>query len=327
MSPDSAQAGNGRPGPGADAARSSDQGEAVRCVDCVVIGAGPAGMTAALYLRRYHRDIAVLDAGDSRARWIPTSHNCPGFPGGVSGDELLARLRVQAAEYGVQVHPTRVTVLKQLADGGFSLEDDSGTRWQSRTVLLATGIVDVLPDVPWLEDAVGNGAMRLCAICDGYEASDTAVAVYGPLESALRHGIFMRSYSSSVTVVASDDAAPDEASRGQADEAGVRIMPRPQALEFDGTRCVFVAADGERVAFDTVYPVLGSRSQSQLAIDLGADVDEEGDLVVTKKQQTSVAGLYAIGDVVSAINQISVAVGHAAVAATEIHNALPGNPR
>lgn len=300
--------------------------QTARFHDCIVIGAGPAGMTAALYLRRFHRDIVVLDAGNSRARWIPRSHNCPGFPDGVTGDELLARLRDQAVEYDTTVTRAKAAQLEHV-EGGFRVTDTGGNQYHARTALLATGIVDVLPDKPWVEDAVACGAMRLCAICDGFEASDDRLAIYGPLPSAFEHAQFMRTYSADVALVPSNDTAPDAKMRSDAQAAGIELMPRPRELVFDGTRCGFIDAEGKRRMFDTVYPVLGSRSQADLAMALGARVDEDQELIVSREQMTSVDGLYAIGDVVSALNQISVAVGHAAIAATEIHNVLPRNLR
>jgi thioredoxin reductase (NADPH) len=294
--------------------------------DCIVIGAGPAGMTAALYLNRFHRNVTVLDAGNSRARWIPRSHNCPGFPDGVSGEELLERLRAQAGDYGTRVTRAKASRLERV-DGGFRVTDSQGEQYHGRTVLLATGIEDVLPPQPWVEQAVDCGAMRLCAICDGFEASDDDLAVYGPLRSGFEHAKFMRTYSARVTLVQSDDAEVDAELRERAEDCGVALMGKPRDLLFDGARCGFLDANGKRRNFDTIYPVLGSRSQATLAIALGASVDEENELVVTPDQMTSVDGLYAIGDVVSALNQISVAVGHAAVAATTIHNVLPRNLR
>jgi thioredoxin reductase (NADPH) len=294
--------------------------------DCVIIGAGPAGMTAALYLNRFHRNVAVLDAGNSRARWIPRSHNCPGFPDGVSGDELLERLRTQAVDYGTVVTQANAAQL-ECVDGGFRVTDARGVQYHGRTVLLATGIEDVLPQQPWVEEAVECGAMRLCAVCDGFEASDDDIAVYGPLRSAFEHAKFMRTYSATVTLVQSDDTQVDAELRQRAESCGIALMEKPSELLFDGSRCSFVGTDGERRDFDTVYPVLGSRSQATLAIALGARVDDEDELIVSEHQMTSVDGLYAIGDVVSALNQISVAVGHAAVAATTIHNVLPRNLR
>jgi len=314
-------------GAGRDPRREpEDAGGTRQLHDCVVIGAGPAGLTAALYLRRFHRDIAVLDAGNSRARWIPSSHNCPGFPDGVSGDDLLARMREQASDYGTLLKKARATRLEKV-EQGFLVHDAQGGQYLTRTVLLATGLVDVLPEVDWAEPAVACGAMRLCAICDGFEASDEDLAVYGPLPSAFGHARFMRSYSARVTLVPSSEVEPDQAMRDAARQAGIEMLQRPRGLVFEDGRCGFVDASGHTRWFDTVYPVLGGRSQSALAIELGARVDEASELVVDRDQMTSVEGLYAVGDVVSALNQISVGIGHAAIAATHIHNALPRNPR
>ena len=103
-------------------------------LDCLVVGAGPAGLVAATYLARFRRRIAVVDAGASRARWIPTSHNCPGFPLGVSGTTLLARLREQAEEHGVVVTPGRIDWLLQ--------------RERADVVVLETGANDGLRALP-----------------------------------------------------------------------------------------------------------------------------------------------------------------------------------
>ena len=292
--------------------------------DCAIVGAGPAGLTAALYLRRFHRDIVVFDADRSRAKWIPESHNCPGFPQGVSGTAFLDKLREQASHYGVDVLPKRIQSLARTgADFVLRAGPDS---WRAKSVLLATGIVDELPDAPWVEDAIQATAMRLCAICDGYEASDGRLATFGKLDDAIPHAIFLRSFSKHVIAAGSDGNGADEALLAKARQAGVEVLSGVRTLAYDGTHCQVIDADGGAHAFDALYPVLGCHAQSELATAIGAAVDDNGELIVAKDQLTSVPGLYAIGDVVSAINQISVATGHAAIAATAIHNALPANP-
>src|SRR5690606_15067921 len=98
---------------------------------------------------------------------------------------------------------------------------------------------DVLPPQPWVEKAIDCRAMRLCAICDGFEASDDDLAVYGPLRSAFEHARFMRTFSATVTLVQSDDAEPDAELRQCAEDCGVTLMKKPHELLFDGTRCGF----------------------------------------------------------------------------------------
>lgn len=290
-------------------------------VDCLVVGAGPAGLTAATYLARFGRRIAVVDAGQSRARWIPTSHNCPGFPFGVGGDELLGKLRDQACKYGVEVQEARIDALQRDGDGFVA---SAGERqWCARHVILACGVVDRVPDVDGVESAIATGAVRLCAICDGYEARDERIGVYGPIDEAIGHALFLRAYSRTVAAVAADDASPSPEKRREAEAAGVAVRSRPASLAIGDDGCVVVGSNGERETFDTLYPVLGSDARTELALRLGADCDDNKELLVDAMQQTSVDGLYAVGDMVSALNQISVAVGHAAVAATAVHNRLP----
>ncbi|MEG3184242.1 NAD(P)/FAD-dependent oxidoreductase [Novilysobacter erysipheiresistens] len=195
--------------------------------------------------------------------------------------------------------------------------------FSARKVILATGCQDVMPDLAGLEDAVGCGAIRLCPVCDGYEAIDHDIAVHGPLASAADHAVFIRTFSRRVAVVPTDDST-DAATRARLADAGIAITGVGRELSFDGSRCSFLI-EGQRRPFDVVYSMLGTRQNSGLAISLGAATDEEGALRVDRDQMTSVPGLYAIGDVVSALNQIAVATGHAAIAATHVHNALPTN--
>jgi thioredoxin reductase (NADPH) len=294
--------------------------------DCLIVGAGPAGLTAATYLARFHRRVVVVDAGKSRARWIPTSHNCPGFPFGIAGPALLERLREQAREYGVDITAGSVGRLEREA-GHFRATGDDGANWAARYVILATGIIDAMPAMPGLEDAIARNVVRLCAVCDGYEASDERIAVFAPVDVAIRHALFLRTFSRQVSAVRSEPGAPSPDCARAAQDAGIALLPPSVSLRHDGRCCVFAFDDGSEQRFDTVYPVLGGEAQSQLATALGAAVDDNDELHTGGDRQTSVDGLYAIGDVVSALNQISVAVGHAAIAATAIHNRLPRNFR
>src|SRR5688572_6394811 len=177
-------------------------------IDCLVVGGGPAGLTAATYLARYRRRPVLVDAGRSRARLIPASHNAPGFPFGVAGNELLARFRTHAQEHGVTMVEATVDALR-LEDGLFAAT--AGTQaWRARCVILATGIVDRLPDVEDAEAAIACGALRLCAICDAYEARDEAIAVMAEPEVALSHARFLRTFSRQVHALDAGDGSWDD---------------------------------------------------------------------------------------------------------------------
>ncbi|BDU16942.1 NAD(P)/FAD-dependent oxidoreductase [Lysobacter auxotrophicus] len=290
-------------------------------LDCIVVGGGPGGLTAATYLARYRRSVRVFDTGCTRAGWIPKSRNCPGFPHGVGGEELLQRMRDQALKFDVETVPEEVTALHRIGDG-FRIRHGE-TELLARHVILATGCEDVTPSLDGMEKAIECGAVRMCPICDAYEAIDTTIAVHGPADKNVSHARFLRTYSAKVTLVPSSDEIGDD-TRAQLARDGIELTSVPTSLVFDGERCVF-ALDGAPRAFDVVYPMLGLISRSSLAVGAGAECDEDGALIVDAHQMTSVDGLYAIGDVVSALNQISVATGHAAIAATDVHNRLGAN--
>jgi thioredoxin reductase (NADPH) len=295
--------------------------------DCVVIGAGPAGTMAALYLQRFCRDVVVIDAGSSRTRYIDSSRNCPGFPYGIGGKELLERLRQQADTHGVEVVNDRVIRVRLAPDGRFAVDSASDT-WLARSVIIATGVVDRLPRWPQVENAIHQGLVRLCAVCDAYEAEDKRIAVYGTAADGVGHAAFLRTFSTRVSLVLPPGArlAPD--ARAQAAALGITLLhaPEDKCSLADGAFCV-ETADGVRHLHDRVYISLGAAAQTSMVDGVGVLMVEEGEVQVDDKCETSVAGIYAIGDAVSALNQIGVAFGHAAIAATAIHNRLERNPR
>ena len=295
----------------------------MRSVDCLVVGAGPAGLTASLYLARFRRDIAVIDSGQSRARYIPRTRNYPGFPDGISGPELLDRLRAQAERYGARIETGLMESLARDGDGFVATIGDD--RIRAQRVLLATGIVDKEPEMRDFKEAVQHGCIRLCPICDGFEVTDTAVAVYGPAEDAAGHALFIRSFVREATVLVPRGGEPLAANeRERLERCGVHIVDSPVAEIYMTAdhRAGVRTADGRTLVFDTLYPALGERPRVEPALELGAKCDELGRLLVDAHQQTSIPGLYAAGDAVATLHQISVATGEAAIAATAIHNAL-----
>ncbi|HEX2827261.1 MAG TPA: NAD(P)/FAD-dependent oxidoreductase [Burkholderiales bacterium] len=293
-------------------------------LDCLIIGGGPAGLITATYLARYRRDTRIVDAGGSRASLIPTSHNYPGFPDGISGREILVRLREQARRYGAKLTAGNVEHLEIAADGTFRAR--VGTEVvEARTVVIATGAMDVEPALPNIQDAIRSGLVRHCPICDGYEVIDKEVAVIGRGVRGVNEARFIRHYTDKLTLFTlgtpHEIAAED---RAALDACGIRVVDETLAevCTHEGRIVGLRTRDGTIHSFDTLYSALGCRIRSDLAQAVGAKCDDVGQIVVDDRLRTTMPGLYAVGDVCNDLNQIAVGAGHAAIAATTIHNAF-----
>lgn len=293
-----------------------------KVVDCAVIGAGPGGLTAAIYLRRYRRDIIIIGNDESRASLIPLSHNYPGFPEGIPGKELLKRLATQLKTYGTEV--TNDTVINLKKNGAQFEIIGNKIRILANKVILATGVIDIEPALPNLKDAVKNGLIRHCSICDAYEVIDQKIGVIGTGNKGIGEAIFLKHYSPKVTLLTLGDQNNISSKKlAELATAGIELIQDPiSKVEVnDMTISSLITQSGEVHEFDTIYSALGTIVRSNLAIQLGAK-NINHFLLVDNHQETSVAGLFAIGDIVLGLNQICVATAHGAIAATQIHNSL-----
>jgi thioredoxin reductase (NADPH) len=286
--------------------------------DALIIGAGPAGLTAAIYLGRFRRRCLVLEDGHSRARWIPASHNIPGFTAGIGGSEFLSALKEQALKYGAQIRHSRVSSITKAGEL-FIVHTAHGTL-SSRYVLIATGVRDHLPPIEGASEAVLRSLLRCCPICDAFEAIDKRIGVIGDGALGVREAQFLSHYSDRVSLLHIGTSMIDPANvLSESNIEGLSI--KLSDLHIHQERVTLCAATGER-SFDVLYLALGCSSQHALARSLGAGCDEQGALVVNGHQETTVSGLYAAGDVVRGLNQVVIAAAESAIAATDIHNKL-----
>ncbi len=292
------------------------------CFDCLVIGGGPAGLTSAIYLARFHLSLKVVDAGKSRASLIPCSHNHAGYPDGISGEKLVALMAEQAQKYGASIVAGRVTRIDRI-EGGFQAEWGEGSV-TARKVLLATGVTNRRPpmDEKLHDEALAGGLIRYCPICDGYEVTDKKLGVIGSGGHGVAEAVFLRGFTEDITLIAPDKAHDlAEADRQLLRDYGIEAVDGPCQAVAAHEDCIVVDTAEGHYTFDSVYPALGSDIHVELALQLGAEL-KDGMLVVDSHQRTSVPGLYAAGDVVLGLDQISHAMGEGGVAATTIRNDL-----
>ncbi|MGQ3357011.1 MAG: NAD(P)/FAD-dependent oxidoreductase [Phreatobacter sp.] len=263
--------------------------------DCVIIGGGPAGLTAALYLARFRRSALVLDRGASRAKLIPLIRNMPGFPDGISGQALLERLTRQLLPYGRQPLSADVLAVQRHAQG--FLVTSTHPPVIGRTVIFATGVVDVRPSIAGHDDAVRDGLIRYCPVCDGYEVAGKHVGLLVPPESAASKAQYLRRFT---------------------DRLDVQLIEPRASVEVE-RRGAGIARVGCGRTWDTLYAAMGSEPQSALASALAVALNKSGCILTGDHQQTSAAGVYAVGDVAAGLDQITVAMGQAALAASHIN--------
>ena len=239
--------------------------------DGIIIGTGTAGLTAAIYLARFHLRIRLFDCGSSRAALIPRTHNHAGYPGGVKGTELLRLMLEQADEFGATREQAEVTEIVPTGDTFDVRVGDH--RYPARSVLLATGVVNRRPDMAGdvHDEALARGLLRYCPICDGYEVTDKRVGVIGTGDHGMKEALFLRGFTRDVTLIAPGAAHElDATCRAKLEDAGIVHVDGPCTPIRIAGDAIEVTTPGGALRFDSVYPALGSTIRSSLAVAAGA---------------------------------------------------------
>jgi thioredoxin reductase (NADPH) len=295
--------------------------------EVVVVGGGPAGLTAALYTTRLGHDTAVVDRGGGRAAMMLDTHNVIGVPEEVSGNQFLATAREQLEEYGADLVRDFVSGIERDADGRFRLTAGNGT-YLAEQVVLATGFSDERPDPPL--PRTGRG-LHYCLHCDAYMFVDEPVYVMGHGDSAAYVAMIMLNFTDDVDLLlrGADTEWSEETGRLlrahpvdliEAEVTGVNNGDDGwlESLEFE---------DGTVREYTGGFAMYGSNYNTELAAEIGCDLTDGGTVDVDDHGRTSVEGVYAVGDVTPGHNQIPVAMGQGAKAGIAIHMDLREFPR
>ena len=291
----------------------------------MVVGGGPAGLSAATWAARYRRSVLVVDSGEYRNRWAAKSH---GYLGSDPSDPmaLLERSRKELARYPeVAFCSGRATAARRDPDGRFVVtvdgEDHAGLR-----LVLAMGVVDAFPEVDGFFDHYGKSVFH-CATCDGYEAQDRSVVILGWGEQVVAFAVGMLDWAHRLTVVTGgrplegDDRHRRLLARhdiGLVEDGAVAFVGAPGALR--GVRL----ASGQVLDADLVFFSIAHRSRLELARQLGCEIDESDCLCVDRDGRTSVDGCYAAGDITPGFQLVAIAVGEGAAAGVAAAISLQG---
>jgi len=292
--------------------------------DCVIIGGGPAGLSAALQLARSNRQVIVVDGARGRSTFRQVNHNYLGFPGGVAARDLRALGRQQVGMYPVAFVDDEVSSLK-LVRGVFQAELGSSRTVRARSAVLATGVTDDFPDVSGWQDYVGR-SLFWCIVCDGYAARGKRVVAVGNHTDAAVTALQFLHFTPTVSLVTNNlQCALDGRCKGKLARHGVELFTG-ELTEFfgdDGILCGVGLADGRSLAVDFVFSLQGSAPNSALAKGAGASCDQDGYVKVDEEQHTNVPGLFAAGDLSNRhAHQVATAVHEGLTAATAAHHFL-----
>jgi thioredoxin reductase len=294
---------------------------ASRTWDCIVVGAGPAGLNAALVLGRARRRVLVLDSAQPRNYATHEMHGVLGHDG-LDPADLRARGRAELARYGVEVLTAEVEEANVL-DGAARIRSARGAD-VGRTVLLATGMLDEVPDIPGFAEVWGTSA-HTCPYCDGFEHRDERLAVLAAGAHGEHLAVLLRQWSNDVLLLTNGphDLAADQLAR--VDALGIRVVETPVvALDSDGTgRLRRICLDGgEKLDRDALFFYAGWQLRNDVARALGCDLRDDGSVAIDASQATTVDRIYAAGNCADPRALVPAAAGAGVTAAVTINARL-----
>jgi thioredoxin reductase len=292
--------------------------------DVVIVGGGPAGLSAALVLGRCRRTVIVCDTGTPRNR---ASRHLHGYLSrdGMPPAAFLDAARHELAPYDVRLCQARVTAVERAA-AGFTVRPEEGSPLTCRIVLVATGVTDDLPDLAGLEPCYGRSVFH-CPYCDGWEWRDTRLAVYGRGRPVVGLAWALRTWSRDLVVVTDGPARLPGASRRVLRDHGIALHEAPIAelVHADGMLRSIAFRDGSTVACDALFFTTSQHQQSTLAEALGCEVNRKGTIRTDRFGLTCVPGIYVVGDASHDVQFVVVAAAEGAKAGVAINQALQGN--
>jgi thioredoxin reductase len=292
--------------------------------DVAIVGGGPAGLSAAIWLARYQHSVVVIDSGDPR-NWETRGVN--GFLGleDIRPSELRGKGRDQARAHGAVLVDAVCELTERIDDDRFDLILADGRRISARRLLLAIGLKDVWPEIPGLERVFGANA-HVCPDCDGRDCADKKVAVIGKGRKAVGVALDLTTWTREIIICTNGAPAdldlPEYCEK--LDALHIPVIERPIAcVRHRGSDVQsLVFEDGRELDVDKIFFAIGQYPADDLGAQIGCDRDSGGHIIVDDANHTSVLNCYAAGDIVPGPQLAIAAASDGAIAALAIHKSL-----
>lgn len=289
--------------------------------DVSIVGGGPAGLNAALVLGRCRYKVLLLDSNQYRNAPAAAMH---GFLSrdGLPPKDLLRIGREQLEPYGVEIRNALVVSAKCDA-GQFWLTTEAGDVFQSRKLLLATGIIDNLPKLEGFDHFYGSSAFH-CPYCDGWENRGKRIIAYAKGKEAVKYAFNLRHYSDDLILCTGGEAECTADEKERLERHKIRLVETPIAAIEGAARKIerIKFANGSVIERDVLFFHLGQKQRSDLAEQLGCEVSNEAGAQAGERCETNIQGLYIAGDATRDVQQVIVAAAEGAMAAFAINIAL-----
>ncbi len=294
--------------------------------DAIIIGSGPAGISASIYLSRANlKTIVIGRLSESGLYFSPVIENYPGFPDGISGKELMQNFKVQAVKYGVEfIEGETISVSRQPQEEFFRVKLDDGTEFEARTIIVSCGKAPKTSGIRGEENLKGRG-VHYCVACDGYFYKNKKVAVLGNGNYAAEEAIELTSYTKDITIISNGlefEFSPQLKAIVEKEEIKLSKEKIKEIVGEKNFECLLNSKD-EKLVFDGVFIALGSASSMSFANALGLETFDV-DLLIDRDGRTNIKGVYGAGTCTGGNSQITKSVGEGTNAAISIIKDLKG---
>jgi thioredoxin reductase (NADPH) len=292
-----------------------------RMYDCIVVGGGPAGLSAAIYLARFNRSVLVIDRKTGRSTFPQVNENYLGFPAGIQARKLRLLGKRQAKQFGAEFANDTITAIRRTTE--FQLMGKKAL-YRGKSVIIATGVSDVFPDFPRMNEFIGK-SLFWCITCDGYKVRNKRVVVVGRTDSAAVTCLQMQQFTKNLTFIYNCDEKESTCSDKvlhNLQRAGIPVYAGliQEVTGSNGMIETINLSTGITLQTDFIFNQQGSKPNSELVSDLHVTLDEHKYIIVDEEQRTNTPFLYAAGDVTKQFAHQVITAAHEGSMAAQAAN-------